>query len=307
MILDYLVLCKTEVTNGTDAVPTAAANALRTIGRAIPALNLSNIQRGIIKQSFGDMPHIIDQNGNTTLTLEVELKGSGTAGTAPDWSPLMKACGNIEVLPADANGVVGTVKYSPRTQGIEKCTIYVYIDGTLWKMVGAVGTCSITGNIGELPKASFSMTSPHMLPVNAAVPAGAAFDPSVPHVISTTDVVGDGGTIKVGSFGIDLGVDVQEHKTIGGHEFNVSGRAPTASISKDSVSTITEWTSLLSNTQVSLTATFNGGVGNNVNLTANKAVRDSVAFGERAEKDLLDVAYNLYETTSDDQWTMVIT
>ena len=123
MILDYLVLCKTETTAGVDAAPTAAADALRTVGRAIPALNLSNVQRGIIKQTFGDMPHLVDQNGNTTLTLEVELKGSGTAGTAPDWSPLMKACGSLETIVA-----LTSVSYQPRTKGLEKCTIYVHID-----------------------------------------------------------------------------------------------------------------------------------------------------------------------------------
>lgn len=302
MILDYLVLCKTEVTNGTDAAPTAAANAIRTVGRAIPSLGLSNIQRGIVKQSFGDLPHLVDQNGNTTLTIEVELKGSGSAGVAPDWSPLMQACGNLETIVAATS-----VAYRPQTAAIKKCTIHVYIDGTLWKMVGAVGTCSITGNIGEIPKASFSMSSPHIEPVNATVPAGATFDLSVPKVISTTDVVGDGGSILVGSFGIDLGVDVQEHKTIGGHEFNIAGRSPTASIGKDSVSTISEWTSLLSNTKVSLSSSFDGGVGNNIAIAATNAVRDSVSFGERAEKDLLDVAYNLYETTTDDQWAISIT
>ena len=302
MILDYLVLCKTETINGTDAVPTAAANALRTVGRAIPALNLNNVQRGIIKQSFGDMPHIVDTNGNTTVTIDVELKGSGTAGVAPDWSPLMQACGNLETIIANTS-----VAYHPQTTALKKCTIYIYIDGTLWKMVGAVGTCTITGNIGEFPKASFSMTSPHIAPVTAAVPAGATFDPSVPKVISTTDVISDGGTIRVGAFGMDMGVDVQEHKTVGGHEFNVAGRAPTANISKDSVSTVAEWTSLLANTNVVLSATFNAGAGNNIALAASKAIRDTVAYGERAEKDLLDVNYNLYETTTDDQWTMTIT
>ena len=174
-------------------------------------------------------------------------------------------------------------------------------------MVGAVGTCTITGNIGEFPKASFSMTAPYIAPVNAVVPAGATFDASLPKVISTTDVVSDGGTISVGSFGLDIGVDIQEHKTIGGHEFSVAGRAPTASISKDSVATVAEWSSLLANTQVALSATFNAGAGNNIALAANKAIRDSVSYGERAEKDLVDVAYNLYETTSDDQWTLTIT
>jgi len=301
-IYEHLLLCKTEVTKGVDAVPVAATDALRVLARVNPAVNRSNVDRTAVKQTMGNLAHVADPDPSVQLTIECELKGSGTAGVAPDWGPLVQACRTIETI------VAGTsVTYNPSTAVEKTATIYVYIDGVVWKLTGCVGTCSITTNPGEFPKATFTMSAAYVAPVAATVPAGAAFDTSIPKVVSTTDVVTDGGTIDVGSFAMDFGNDVQEHKVIGDHQFVVSGRAPTLTITKDSISTAAEWVAVDSGTTASLSGTFNAGVGNNIAITAGNGVRQSVALGERAERHTLDVAYNLYETASDDQFAIVLT
>ena len=301
-VFEHLVLVKSEVTKGTDAVPTAATNALRVTARATPTVNRANVDRTVVKQTMGNLAHLPDPDPSTQVTIECELKGSGTAGTAPDWGPLMKACRMVETV------VGGTsVTYLPSTATEESATIYVYIDGVLWKLLGAVGTCAITANPGELPKATFTMSAPYAAPVATAVPAGAAFDTSVPHVVSTTDVVSDGVSINVGAFAIDLGNDVQEHKVIGSHEFVVANRAPTLTITKDSVSTAAEWTAVHAGTNAALSGAFNGGAGNIVTISAPVGRRQSVAYGERAERFTQEVVYNLYESASDDQISIALT
>ena len=45
------------------------------------------------------------------VTFEVEMAGSGTAGTAPAFGPLLKACGNSETIVTDTS-----VTYAPSKQ-----------------------------------------------------------------------------------------------------------------------------------------------------------------------------------------------
>jgi len=301
-IYEHLVTVKAETTKGTDAVPTAVANALRVTARVIPTVNRSNVERPVVKQSMGSLAHIVDPDASVQVTIECELKGSGTAGVAPDWAPLMKACRMVETIAASTS-----VTYDPATLTENSATIYVYIDGLLWKLLGAVGTCAITTNPGEFPKASFTMSAPYAAPVLTAVPAGATFDATVPKVVSTTDVVSDGGTIRVGAFSLDMGNDVQEHKVIGFHEFVVANRAPVLTITKDSVSTAAEWNAMDAGTSASITSLFKAGAGNNIAISCGNAVRQSVALGERAERFTHDVAYGLFETNTDDQFSLVLT
>jgi hypothetical protein len=69
------------------------------------------------------------------LRFEVELKGSGSPGVAPEWGELMRACGFDETI------VPGTsVTYTPASSGIPSITLALYMDGLLTKLWGARGT-----------------------------------------------------------------------------------------------------------------------------------------------------------------------
>ena len=296
-IFDRLLLAKLEATKGTDAVPTAAQDAMRVKSFAI-TVNQSNVDRAVVKQTMGNLPHLVDPDASASIEIVWELKGSGTAGTAPESSPIIQACRTLETVGA------GIVSYAPSTATEKSCTIYAYKDGLLWRFVGAVGTISITENIGEAPTATASMQAVYAAPVVAAVPAGAVYDATAPSVVSSADVISDGLAIRVGAFSIDLGNDVQEHKIVNLHEFTVSNRNPTITFSKDSVATAAEWAALRGGTNASISSTVGATAGNIVSVSAPQARRQSVAYGERAERDTLDVTYTLFESTSDDQFTI---
>ena len=92
------VLAKIESASGTDAVPTVGANALRVeVPSFTPALDslTTNEVTGALDDSAP-----IPGGGGAGLSMPVVLKGSGAAGTAPEWGVLMEGCGLAETLRA---------------------------------------------------------------------------------------------------------------------------------------------------------------------------------------------------------------
>lgn len=78
------------------------------------------------------------------LTFKCELKGSGTAGTAPKFGKLFKFCKMTETIVA-----VTSVTYTPASTGDPSCTIAFYVDGKRYQLAGARGTWKFTANVGE--------------------------------------------------------------------------------------------------------------------------------------------------------------
>jgi len=300
-IYDRLLLVKTETTKGTDAVPTPAANAIRCVSFNFTK-NQNNIDRAVVKQTMGNLPHLVDPDASWTIEVVVDLKGSGTAGTAPEYGPLFLACRTLETV------VAGTsVTYNPSTATEKSITVYGYKEGQLFKATGAVGSFTIANDRGAAPQATFTLQAAYIAPAASAVPAGAVFDATAPVVASSSDIISDGTTIRTTSFSIDAGNDVQEHRTTSNHEFTVANRAPTITFNKDSIGTSAEWTALHSGTAASISAATGATAGNILTITAPNGKRTSVAHAERAERDTLDVAYNLFETNSDDQYAVKFT
>ena len=301
-IFEQLVLAKLEVTKGTDPVPTPAADAVRVKSIKVTK-NTGEIARPVVKGTMGNLAHLI---GKETVAAEIvlEMRGSGAAGTAPEASPLFQACRLSETVVASTS-----VTYAPSssTATEKSATIYVYQDGLLWKLIGAVGNCKIDASIDGVLTATFSVQAAYTAPTAVGVASGAVFDSSQPIVMSNASVVTDGATIKVGKFDLDLGNDVQHHYTTGLNEFTVANRNPSVSFTKDSISTVAEWTALAAGTSAALSALVSGGAGNIVTITAPAGKRKSVSLGERAERHTLDVAYALYETSSDNQFSIALT
>ena len=146
------ILAKVETTYGTDAVPTGAANAILVSNFEINPYNANNVNRDLVRGYFGGSEQLVG-TANVSCSFDVELAGSGTAGTAPAWGPLLKACGFSETVTA-----VTRVDYTPVSTALDSATIYWYDDGALHKLLGARGTFDLKMGIGERPVMSFKFT-----------------------------------------------------------------------------------------------------------------------------------------------------
>lgn len=294
-IYDRLLLAKIETTKGTDSVPVVGTNAIRIKTGKI-SLAQDSVARQMVKQTMGNLAHLV---GKQTLQLdcEVEIKGSGTAGTAPEVGALLQGCGLLETIIA-----ITSAAYDPRSTAHKSLTLYWYEDGMLWKLLGAVGKCSLSAQIGAVPTMKFTFMAAYIAPTAVTVPTGAVYQSASPIVMSNADIINDGAAIKVGAFSIDDGNDVQHHYTTAQSEFVIANRQPKAKLMKDSVSTAAEWTALNAGANAALSATFGAIAGNRLIASAPSARRESVAEGVRADRPTLDISYGLFETSGDDQF-----
>ena len=157
------ILVEPELTYGTDPLPVGTANAILVRNMNITPLNAEVVSRDLVRPYLGNSEQIIASK-YVTIEFEVEIQGSGTAGTAPAWGALLKACGM-----AEADGVSDVV-YTPVSSGFGSATIYFNVDGVLHKITGARGTVEFNITARQIPFMSFSFTGLYNAVTDAALP-----------------------------------------------------------------------------------------------------------------------------------------
>lgn len=189
LIRKTAILAKTETTYGVDSTPTGAANAI-LISNASFEVTYNNVSRDLIRPYLGGSEELSGTRF-AKATFEVEWANSGTAGTAPAWGPLLRACGFAE---ASLSTPV-RIEYTPVSANFQSLTIYYHLDGALRKILGAVGTVEFRLGEGERPVMAFTFDG-----LDGGTTATA--DPTVsftafksPQVISDTNT----GDIKLGA------------------------------------------------------------------------------------------------------------
>lgn len=96
-----VLLAKIETTEGTDAVPTGAANAILCSELSIEPLAGNSVDLAYVRPYMGKSPSLRVED-YVTITLTCDFAGTATAGTAAAWGPLLRACGMAETLLASA-------------------------------------------------------------------------------------------------------------------------------------------------------------------------------------------------------------
>lgn len=143
------VYVKIETTEGVDAVPTAA-DAMLVSNLSISPLDGSEVSLAYIRGYWGNSPTIRVED-YMTITFDVDLAGSGVAGTAPKWGKGLRACAFAETLSAGTS-----VEYNPVSSATESATLYYYVDTVLHKGLGARGNVSFEMQANSRPLAKFS-------------------------------------------------------------------------------------------------------------------------------------------------------
>ena len=143
-----LLLAAAEATYGT--APTfAAGDALLVSNLDIQPLDVNLLDRELVLPFFGNREKVVGQRMGS-VTFDVEIAGSGTAGTAPRWGRCLRACGFGEA-------VVGatSVTYTPASAAIIGLSLDFNADGNRHLLTGCRGTATLNLAVGEIPRISF--------------------------------------------------------------------------------------------------------------------------------------------------------
>lgn len=195
-----LLLAKIESTYGTDPTP-AGTDAVLVSNLSVQPLQLELKDRELILGYLGNTEMVVGQR-LVGISFDVEIAGSGVAGTAPKWSALIQACGFSETIVASTS-----VTYAPVSTSFKGVTLYYFADGVRHKVNGCRGTWSMSLETGEIPKVSFEFTGLYNAPTDETQPAltfSNQADPVVVNSANTTPLQVHGYAACLSSFSLSL-------------------------------------------------------------------------------------------------------
>jgi len=178
-----LIVAAKETTYGTDATP-GGADAIKVANINITPLQSDVVSRQIIRPFLGNAEQLL-ANQRVELTFDVELTGSGAAGTAPAYGILLEACG---FAAATSAGV--SVTYTPLSASFPSATIYYFNDGIRHKLTGARGSFSLNAEVGQIPTLSFTFMGIYNAPGDSTPPSTTYNDQADPVIFKAGNTTG---------------------------------------------------------------------------------------------------------------------
>lgn len=239
-IRNSAILAKIETVYKTDPTPTGAANAILVSNLSINPLNAQNVSRDLIRGYMGGSEQLVG-NAFIEVSFDVEIAGSGAAGTAPAYGALLRAAGMAEAVSAGVR-----VDYTPVSASFESVTIYYHDDGVLHKLLGARGTFSLGMGSGNRPVMKYkflgidggiSAVANPSLTLTAWKAPGVITDPNTGDVtIGCTYSAGalvSGTVYPSQGLQLDLGNTVNHVPLLGGESIDIANRDSSGSVSMD--------------------------------------------------------------------------
>lgn len=269
-----VVVAKKEVTYGTDSGPTVGANAILTRNFSAKPIEADRLERPLDRGTYGANPSATS-NERRTCSFEVEMAGSGAAGTAPKWMELLEACG---MAPAALTAATkAEQKFALVSAAKGSLTLHDWVGNQLRKGVGARGTYSIDFTAGAYPFLQLNMTAmvPAATPFSVSSPGAADFTSWKKPVEVNSDntaVLLDGYAIIMRSLRLDANVTVGMRNLVGSRSVNLGNHQVSGQLVIEAPSTAAKdyIATLRTDALVALAVTHGLVAGNIIELAAPK-------------------------------------
>jgi hypothetical protein len=292
-----LILAKTESTYGTDSTP-AGTDAVLVRSLEVTPLESDVVSRDLIRPYLGNSDQLL-ANSRVLCSFEVELAGSGTAGTAPRYDALLKACGMSATIVASTS-----VTYAPVSASFSSCTIVYNVDGVQHKLTGARGTVTMNCELGQIPTLQFEMTGIYNAPTDTAQPAVTYSNQATPLIFkegntSAFQFFSYSGCLNSVSF--NLANEIIYRELIGcTKEVIITNRAPAGDVSIEAPTIATKdfFTLALGSTTGNLTFLHGTTAGNRVTFTASQVDVTQPSYTDQDGIQMLQVPYVALPTTA---------
>jgi len=306
-----LILIEEESTYSTDAAPTGA-DAVLVRDLSITPQQSDVVGRNLIRPYLGASEQLL-ANTRVECTFSVELAGSGTAGTAPQYGKALKACGLSETVVASIS-----VTYAPVSSSFDSVTIHYNIDGVRHKVTGARGTFTLNASVGEIPTIDFTFTGIYVAPDDSSLPSVTYANQATPLIFKngntdTFALLNYSGALQSVSF--DIGNSIVYRELVGGSkEVLITDRGANGSVTieaptlaqKDYFAAALVDSGLGTNTNL----TFQHGTtaGNIVDFASTRVDIGDVSYGDQDGIAMLTIPYTaIPSTTGNDEFSLIYT
>ena len=305
-----LIQVKKESTYGTDSTP-IGTDALLVRNLEITPVEADVVSRDLIRNYLGNSPQLL-ANTRVSITFQVEMAGSGTAGTAPRFGSILQACGLSETL---APAVTPTsVTYAPVSANFSSCTIYFNNDGIRHIMTGCRGSFTLTAEVGQIPTIDFTMVGVYNAPTDTAAPS-TTYSAQVSPLIfkqgntSAFSFFSHAGCLQSVSF--DMANETVYRELVGcTKEVLITNRAPSGTVMIEAPALATKDFFALSQTETTGALTFLHGTtaGNRVTFTASQCDVGNPSYADQDGVQMLNIPYvAVPSTTGNDELALAFT
>lgn len=299
-----LLLVKIESTQGTDSSPTAGSNAIWAMNVNL-SVDADSIERTADRSFMGSRPHVL-LNKRMTMTFDVELAGSGTAGTAPPIDPILRgAAMAVTNVPATSD------TYDPVSESFESVTIYLNIDGTEYQTVGAFGNVVLNVSIGDFPKLSCTFTGEFVAVSDNAITDGTytAFQQPVALENANVSFTAGGTSLDLRTLSLDLGVQVNPIESSESRCMLVADRAATGSMTiwTPPVATYNPQAIAVAHTDVDIALVIGTAAGNICTVNIDQARYEMPQPTDDNGVSSLSIGFKAPPSAGDDDYQFVFT
>ena len=287
-----LLLAKLETTVGTDPTPVVGSDAILVRNIEVTPLEVDTVNRELIRPFLGQADQLLAQQ-RVLINFEVELAGSGSAGTAPAYGPLLQACRCTETVVSSTS-----VTYAPNSDATPKSvTIYFNNDGVLHKATGCRGTFTLNAEVGAIPFISFEMTGVFNAPSDVSISAPTYANQADPLVFkngnsSSFQVFSYSGAVQSLSF--ELANEVIYRELVGGTKsIEVVNRAPSGEcvIEATTIATKDFFTAATGSSTGNLTFQHGSTAGNIATFTAAQIDLGGPSYSDQDGIQMLTLPY----------------
>jgi hypothetical protein len=222
------------------------------------------------------------------MNAAITLGASGAVVTPNAWAGNVVAGEACEIT-LRRNGV----RYDPISDNVPSLTLWAFLDGALYRLLGARGTWSTTGEAAQYPTVTWTFTGIYQDPIDQVLPSTQlAYETSKPYKVELAQLAlyGLGQTLaKASRFSMDFANTVEAKDNINASEaydeVQITARQPVAGCDPEAYkpSVYNPWARMRreDTTKFHVAIGIRGGVGNIVRLRADRASLTNVPFANR--------------------------
>lgn len=314
-IMNTVLSAQMEATYGSPPGSWAGTDAILLTGTPKITFPREGQSRDLVRGYFGGSEELVGVR-RAEVSFSIELAGSGTAGTVPQWGKLMRGCACAEAITA-----VTRVEYTPNSTTLESVSLRWENDGVRYVIRGAMGTAKLNLMAYERPTIDFEFKGFDVAAAVAAnvVPVFTAW--KRPEVISDNNSAGFklGCTYSAGALSggaalisrgmtFDIGNTVQHMQLVGGEQIDITGRETTGTgiVELDTTNEVQWRTDMNANVLANVGFSHGTTAGNKVVVFGNNAQRLNNQISDYQGRALTSFDMRFLPTSGNDDFRICL-